>query len=606
VGDSRSPRGTLFIEIDGLGFGHLVGALQRGYMPFTRRLLESGQFRAYRWRCGLAADTPPIQSGLFYGTSEGVVGFYWWDRKAQRRVVGANPYDMSRVQAELAAKAGHEGLLAGGSSYSNIMSGGARYSVLTIAGAGPHWFQPGQGLLRALAVLALNPGKVVRFCADALWELLQEMEDRAFVNAMDRPRVLEGAFPIVRILLNVLAREIVTAGTRVDLLRGVPVIYTCYIGYDVVAHHSGPMSRNSLRVLRGIDGAIRKLYATRNWAERKYDLVLLSDHGMTACQSVAEAFDSDFHDWVEQWWRHGAQASPQYRTERRRYRRRLRRRLRRQQRGTSLLSRIAGGVARRSSGWLRTWGRVGAWTLELGSAGAIKLGERFLEQEDDPDTPRVSVISCGPLSQIWVRDVERRLDLTGVEALCPGFAAALTDHPAVGLVIARQGEELVAIGHGGKVFLRPLANGEHGERADPQQPAHRDVILRTEGENPLRTYDEPDVVARQIAAFGAMEGCGDLICFATLFHPTTLRDTTPGAVGEPHVYTFEHQLGTHASVGGDQSYPFIILPARIPFDPASIVSAGELHQVLRRLVPRKRRTEWPAQAAAVRREVEVG
>jgi hypothetical protein len=404
---------------------------------------------------------------------------------------------------------------------------------------------------------------------------------------MDRPRILEGAFPIVRVLLNVLAREIVTAGTRVDVLRGVPVIYTCYIGYDVVAHHSGPMSRNSLRVLRGIDGAIRKLYETRAWAERKYDLVLLSDHGMTPCQSVSEAFDSDFHDWVEQWWRHGAQASPQYRTERRRYRRRLRRRLRRR-RGGTWLSRLAGGVARRSSGWLRTWGRVGAWTLELGTAGAIKLGERILEQEEDPNTPRVAVISCGPLSQIWVREVERRLDLGEVEALCPGFLAALVQHPAVDLVIGREGNEIVVTGRRGKAVLQVPASPEAGERTGHYGPRPAEQARRrVEGTDPLAIYDEPDVVARQIAAFAGMESCGDVICFAALFQPGTLNEATPGAVGEPHVYTFEHQLGTHASVGGDQSYPFIMLPARIPFDPAQVFTASDLHQFLRRIVPQR-------------------
>ena len=586
VGDETSPRGALFVEVDGLGYGHLLGAIRRGYMPFTAGLLRSGQFKAYRWRCGLAADTPPIQSGLFYGTSEGIVGFYWWDRKAQRRIVGANPIDMRRVQADLAERAGHEGLLAGGSSYSNIMSGGARYAVLTIAGANPHWFRPGQGLLRAMAAMALNPGRVARFFVDALWELLQEMEDRAFVTAMDRPRILEGAFPVVRILLNVLAREIVTAGARLDILRGVPVIYACYIGYDVVAHHSGPMSRNSLRVLRGIDGAIRKLYETRAWAEREYDLVLLSDHGMTPCQSVAEAFDSDFQEWVEQWWHQGAQASPQYRTERRRYRQRLRRQVRRRRGGW--LSRIAGGVARRSSGWLRTWGRVGAWTLELGTAGAVKLGERFLEQEEDPDTPRVVVISCGPLSQIWVREVERRLNLSEVEALCPGFLQALVDHPGVEVVIGREGDEIVVTGRQGKVWLRPAAALSAGERTDPQQPGLRaDPVVRTEGSNPLAVYEEPEIAARQIAAFAGMEGVGDVMCFAAVFRPETLRDATPGAVGEPHVYTFEHQLGTHASLGGDQSYPFIVLPGRIPFDPSPIVTAGDLHRFLRTIVPHR-------------------
>lgn len=598
VGHAGSPRGTLFIEIDGLGHGHLQEALRRGYLPFTRRLIESGRYRLYRWRCGLAADTPPIQSGLMYGTSEGIVGFYWWDRRTQRRVVGANPYHMRRVQAELAARAGWQGLLAGGSSYSNIMSGGARWSVLTIAGANPHWFRPGQGLLQALAVLVLNPGKVLRFGFDALWELLQEMEDRVFVNAMDRPRMLEGAFPIVRLFLNILAREIVTAGTRIDLLRGVPVIYTCYIGYDVLGHHSGPLSRNSLRVLRGIDGAIRKLFGVLSWAQRRYDVVLLSDHGMTPCQAVSEAFETDFDTWVNEWWRKGVQATPRYQADRRRVRRRMRQALRR--RPTSWRSRIAGTVARRSSGWLRTWGRIGAWTLELGTAGAIKLGERFLAEEQDGVAPRITVINCGPLSQLWVRDVDRRLDLAEVEALCPGFTQALVDHPAVDLVIARDGEHVAVLGRAGRVTLRPqpppdrgagdgVVWGEAGER-----PALSSPVVRIEGQNPLLQYEEPDVVARQIAAFAGMEACGDVICFAAMFTPGTLRDATPGAVGQPHVYTFEQQLGTHASVGGDQSYPFIMFPAGVSFDPGQIVTASDLHPYLKAFVRGEARSSAPS------------
>jgi hypothetical protein len=66
----------------------------------------------------------------------------------------------------------------------------------TIAGADPHRFH----WRRAVAIpgnARVNPGKALRFVFDALWELLQEMEDRAFVNAMDRPRPRK-AFPLVR------------------------------------------------------------------------------------------------------------------------------------------------------------------------------------------------------------------------------------------------------------------------------------------------------------------------------------------------------------------------------------------------------------------------
>ena len=588
IGDAESPDATLFIEIDGLSHATLQRAVQLGYMPFTRRLLGRGGYRLHRWRCGVAADTPPIQSGLMYGTSEGVVGFYWWDRKTQRRVVGANPYHMRGVQAQLAERAraaGNSGLLEGGSSYSNIMSGGAEFSVLTIAGGGisgasRHWFTPGQGLMRSLSILLLNPGKVARFLFDSAWELTQEMEDRVFVNATDRPRILEGAFPIVRILLNVLAREIITAGTRTDMLRGVPVIYTCYIGYDVLAHHSGPLSRNALRVLRGIDGAIRKLYMTRAWTERRYRLCLLSDHGMTPCQPVEEAFETPFDTWVGDWWRHGAQATPAYRGHRRRVRRWLRRRMRSD--GGSWMGHLAGQVLRRNSGWLRTWGRIGAWTLELGSAGAIKLGEQFLEEDvSSAVTPRAAVINCGPLSQIWVKEVDRRLDLREIEEICPGFLDALVQHPAVAVVVGREDEKIVARSARGVAYLHLLPNGPDDLKGDL-----RSAVEHIEGENPFDGFEEPDVAAAQVAGFASMDACGDVICLAALFTPQSLHDATPGAAGRTHVYAFESQLGTHASIGGDQSYPFVIFPSWFPFDGQPIISATQMYPVLKSFLQR--------------------
>jgi hypothetical protein len=600
-GDESSPPGTLFIEIDGLGHGNLLRAMELGYLPFTKRLLDRGGYTLHRWRCGLAADTPPIQSGLMYGSSEGIVGFYWWDRKTQRRVVGANPYHMREVQAELARRSaaeGRPGLLEGGSSYSNIISGGAQYSVLTIAGGGisgasRHWFTPGEGLLRSVAILFLNPGKVVRFFIDCAWELAQEMEDRVFVTAMDRPRILEGAFPIVRVLLNVLAREVVTAGTRLDMLRGVPVIYSCYIGYDVLGHHSGPLSRNTLRALRGIDGAIRKLYTTRLWTTRRYDVCLLSDHGMTPCQAVEDAFESDFDTWVSDWWRQGAQATPAYRARRSRVRTRLQRG--RKPGPRSLRSRIAGEVLRRNSGWLRTWGRIGAWTLELGSAGAIKLGERFLEDEvTSAVAPRVTVINCGPLAQIWVKEVDRRLSLTQVEEICPGFVQALVEHPAVELIVGKEGEEVVVRGARGTAYLRMLPDGP-----DSVKDIARDVVLRVDGDDPLADFEEPHVAALQIAVFASMDTVGDVICLAALFKPASLRDTAPGSAGRLHVYTFENQVGTHASIGGDQSYPFIILPSHIEFDGDSVYTATQMYPVLKSFTQGASAPSKPRNAARI-------
>ena len=73
---AAGKRGTVFIEIDGLGHDHLRSALRQGYLPFLRDLLDRDLYRRYRWRCGLVADTPAAQSGLLYGTTDGIVGFY--------------------------------------------------------------------------------------------------------------------------------------------------------------------------------------------------------------------------------------------------------------------------------------------------------------------------------------------------------------------------------------------------------------------------------------------------------------------------------------------------------------------------------------------------
>jgi hypothetical protein len=114
----------------------------------------------------------------------------------------------------------------------------------------------------------------------------------------------------------------------------------------------------------------------------------------------------------------------------------------------------------------------------------------------------------------------------------------------------------------------------------------RDVVLRLEGDDPFADFEEPAVAALQIAAFVSMDAVGDVVCLAALFVPASLRDTAPGAAGRTHVYTFENQLGTHASIGGDQSYPFIILPSNVEFDGDSVYSAAQMYPVLKSFTQR--------------------
>lgn len=558
----QSP-GLVIIQLDGLGHGNFQRAVARGYLPFLSRLLASGTHTMHRWRCGLPADTPPVQAGIMWGDADGVPGFYWWDRNSSKRIASSNPAHMREIEHKIAARNHLGGLLRGGSSYSNTMSGGARHRILTIAGSDPRWFAPGQGMVRAFALVALNPGRTIRFIGDAVWEVLQEAEDRIWVTLNRRPRLFEGMFPLVRVLFNVLARDVITAGTRLDMLRAVPIIYTCYIGYDVVGHHSGPLSRNSLRTLKGIDRSIKALFDTGDRAPCKYRFVMLSDHGMSPAVPVAEAFATDFDQWChDQWQCRTAVAAVPSSGER-------------GQANPSVPFRTPSGrMPRPGTTWLRTWGRIGAWALELGTSGAIRLGARILDEPSPTHDGGIAVISCGPLAQIWLRGSTTPVSRNTIEARCPGFVDAVLHHPAVDFLMIRSNTRLQVVGRNGEVTLRHLDTVP-----DPGQPMPA-VVVRVDGISPLAHLDEPEVAAIQLARLGSMDATGDVICFGATLVPATTRRSVPGSLRQPHFWSFERQLGTHATLNGDQAYPFLITPSDLDVNVDGVTEASQLHDLL--------------------------
>ena len=46
------------------------------------------------------------------------------------------------------------------------------------------------------------------------------------------------------------------------------------------------------------------------------------------------------------------------------------------------------------------------------------------------------------------------------------------------------------------------------------------------------------------------------------------------------VAAFEHLVGSHGGLGGEQTHPFVLYPADLPDPPGPIQGADELHKVL--------------------------
>ena len=120
--------------------------------------------------------------------------------------------------------------------------------------------------------LALFFSDIVRELVAAMWQLIRN----------ERPRIRRfGVYPFVRAATTSILRELNTFTIAGDMLRGVPSMYTTYVAYDEVAHHSGILRGDALRVLRQIDRDIGRLARVAEEAPRPYHLIVLSDHGQT-------------------------------------------------------------------------------------------------------------------------------------------------------------------------------------------------------------------------------------------------------------------------------------------------------------------------------------
>ncbi len=122
-----------------------------------------------------------------------------------------------------------------------------------------------------------------------------------------RPRIDRGwSYALVRAYATVIQLDLQVAAVTADVLAGRPVVYTTFLAYDEVAHHSGLERPDTLAVLRRVDRAIAQIAAAVPHAPRPYELVVLSDHGQSQGATFLQRYGETLEDVVQ---RH-AEAAP--------------------------------------------------------------------------------------------------------------------------------------------------------------------------------------------------------------------------------------------------------------------------------------------------------
>lgn len=522
--------GFIAIQIDGLSLDHLRLALGQGYLPHVEEMIESCRARVSQWQCGLPSTTPAVQAGLFYGDNFDIPGFRWYEKERRASIVVKRP-DQARAIAHRLEGEGR-GLLHGGSSYTNFFDGDADLSLFTLSTFGRfHFFDNVRGL-GFLLLFLLSPVRLARMLYHSAHDYMRDLTRRAIrVFHPERESPANVLAPLYRIVVDVLFGEIVTFGIMLDMYRGVPSIYANFSSYDELAHHLGPHHPEALRTLRRTDGQIHQIDRMRQlYHQRNYDLYILSDHGM----SVSESFQSRYGKTLGRYILDSV--------------------------GQSLvLDEQAGHEAHSSAkarfllDELQLW-EERRWRGPL-AARTAQRARVSLDRRIPPDLEAAAldpqrrgdivVRPSGGLAHVYFNVSPQRLNLSDIVWLYPTLITQLLDHPGIGLVVGREGEQTIVMGKGGTRMLME----------DKQE---------MQGDDPLRGLTDPKVASAELARLAAFPHSGDLILFGAW-------DANGGVV------SFEDQLGAHGGLGGPQNQPFIIHPSDVPLDASALTSPRDLY-----------------------------
>lgn len=424
----RTPPGTVFLQIDGLGHDVLQHALEASCLPTVQGWLCAGSHRLVPWHTDWSSQTGASQLAIMHGSNHDVPAFRWYEKDTRRVMVCNRPSSAADLERRFA---GRPGLLArDGASRGNLFSGGANSSALVLSVSGRPGRRNRSGYFAYFADPANATRTAVSFAAEVCREVVQGLRQRI---RDERPRVRRGGvYPLLRAFATIVERDVVVAAVMGDMLAGRTAIYADLVGYDEVAHHSGVRRQESLAVLRRIDRCIRLIAGAAEYAPRPYRFVLLSDHG----QSQGEAFSDRYGLTLEDLVRSGCGRSRNGRT------RAQRRAQRREER-------------RASDAEARAAARAALRRPEEGQRIHLPGGGEPL------------VLASGNLGLVAFPDVPYRMTFEEIEERYPKLLPALTGHPGIGFVLVRSSlRGPLVIGRAG---VRELATGEvSGE--DPLAP----------------------------------------------------------------------------------------------------------------------------------------
>jgi uncharacterized membrane protein YvlD (DUF360 family) len=519
--------GVIFLEIDGLAHEVLRRAMRDGNAPTLARWLRDGSHRFVRWETDWSSQTGACQAGLLHGNNDDMPAFRWWEKDRGTSIVTNHPRDAEELERR---HSDGQGLLhAGGASRANILSGDATHSMLTMSTV-LHRRRP---IGRDYSAYFASPYAVARTFVLAIAEIASERRAQAQQRRRDvQPRIhRDRVYAAVRAWATVVQRDLQVAAIVGDMMAGRPVVYTTFLAYDEVAHHSGVERPDTLAVLRHVDRQLARVQAAVADAPRPYRLVVLADHGQSQGATFLQRYGITLEDLV----RSACDATD------------VRAAAGGEDEALAYLSAGLTEVARDETAGGRAVARA---TRKQRADGVVALDEGSKAEFQDASQeslPELSVMASGCLGLISFPREPGRVTLERLEQMQPRLLTALREHPGIGFVHVRSER------HGAVVI------GARGTRYLDEG--------RVEGEDPLAPYG-PNA-AHHVRRTDAFEHCPDMLVNSTYWED------------EDEVAAFEELVGSHGGMGGGQSFPFVLFPADLGWPDDAVIGAERVHRIFR-------------------------
>src|SRR5829696_4371344 len=517
--------GVIMFEIDGLADPVLRRALREGHAPTMARWLEQETHRIVPWECDLSSQTGGSQAGLLLGSNEDMPAFRWYEKETAKTMVSNHGKDA--VEIERRHSDGGGLLAAGGASRGNMFSGDAPHCSATMSVLRDRR----RSSAREYFAYFADPYGFSRTIALYLWDVLLERQAARRQRRTGEEHINRGGlYPWMRGAITVVMRDLNVATLMGDIVEGVPVVYSTFVGYDEVAHHSGIAQSDAFAVLKQHDAQLARLEKAIERAPRPYHLVVLSDHGQSQGRPFRQRYDMTLEDLVRSAIDGRSVYAPPAPDE-----------------GLSSV----GGALTDARNEATTGGRMLARaTRDNVIDGDVVLGpnrEAAEQSGTDASEHDAVVLASGGLGLVYLPEPRHRLSRSEIETMHLHLLEALESHPGIGFVMVRGDDGPVVMGGGGR---RRLSD---------------DAVT---GEDPLRNFG-PNA-ADHLRRTDSFAHCPDIL--VNCMYDPEANEVAP----------FEEFMGSHGGLGGWQSQPFALVPSgwRDPEQP--IVGVRAMHKTLRR------------------------